>query len=98
MNEVFQQRVQAAAIALWWTVLIAVGYLTLVWFLFLGIMTARPSWYHALLGPGVTWEYVQNVSFWVVAIFKMCIWLMALVAMWLTLWARQIGKRNPGRG
>ena len=97
MNDVFQQRVRAAAIAAWWTVLIAVGYLTLVWVLFVAMMSARPSWYQSLLGPGVSWEYAQNVSFWAVAIFKVCIWLMALVAMWLTLWARQLGKRYPGR-
>jgi hypothetical protein len=92
MNDSFRQRVRAAAIAAWWTVLIAVCYLTLVWILFVAMMSARPLWYQSLLGPGVTWEYVQNIGFWAVAIFKMCIWLMAVVAMWLTLWARQLGK------
>jgi hypothetical protein len=43
---------------------------------------------------GVTWEYVQNVGFWAVSISKMCIWLLALVVVWLTLWARQLGKRS----
>jgi len=94
MNDVFQQRVRAAAIAGWWTVLIAIGFLTLVWIQFLVLMSARPTWYRALLGPDVSWEYVQNVGFWAVAIFKMCIWLMALVAVWLTLWCRQLGRRS----
>jgi hypothetical protein len=97
MNDVFQQRVRAAAIAAWWTVLIAAGYLTLVWILFVAMMSSRPSWYQFLLGPAVSWESLQNVGLWAVAIFKMCIWLMALVAMWLTLWARQLGRRNPGQ-
>ena len=93
MNDAFRQRVRAAAIAAWWTVLIAVCYLTLVWILFVAMMSARPSWYQSLLGPGMSWEDIQNVGLWAVAIFKMCIWLMALVAMWLTLWARQLAKR-----
>ena len=93
MSDMFQQRVRAAAIAGWWMLLIGIGYATLVWIVFLAIVTARPGWYQALLGPGVSWEYVQNVAFWAVAIFKICFWLMALVVVWLTLWARQLGKR-----
>ena len=92
MNDVFQQRIRAAAIAGWWTVLIGIAFLTLVWILFLVLMSARPPWYQSLLGPGVSWEYVQHVGFWAVAIFKMCIWLMTLVVLWLTLWSRQLGK------
>ncbi len=94
MNDVFQQRIRAAAIAGWWTVLIAVGFLTLVWIVFLALVSARPQWYQSLLGPGVSWEEFQKVGFWAVAIFKMCIWLMAGVVMWLTLWSRQLGKRS----
>lgn len=45
-----------------------------------------------LFGPGVSWEYVQNVGFWIVSVFKLCIWLMALVVVWLTLWAKQLRK------
>lgn len=96
MNDVFQQRIRAAAIAGWWTLLIAIGFLALVWFVFLALMAARPAWFQLLLGPGVSWEYVQNVSFWIVSVFKMCIWLMALVVVWLTLWARQLRKVSGG--
>jgi hypothetical protein len=94
MNDVFQQRIRAAAIAGWWTVLIAAGFLTLVWIIFLVLMSTRPSWYQSLLGPGVSWDDLQVVGLWAVAIFKMCIWLMALVVLWLTLWSRQLGKRR----
>ena len=94
MNDAFQQRIRAAAIAGWWTVLIAVGYLTLVWIIFLVLMSTRPSWYQSLLGPGVSWEDLQMVGLWAVAIFKMCIWLMAVVVVGLTLWSRQLGKRS----
>jgi hypothetical protein len=43
MDDAFRQRVRAAATAAWWTVLIAVCYLTLVWILFVAMMSARPS-------------------------------------------------------
>ena len=55
-------------------------------------MSARPSWLLWLFGPGVSWDYVQNVGFWIVSIFKMFIWMMALVVVWLTLWAKQLEK------
>ncbi|HXJ79138.1 MAG TPA: hypothetical protein VMS64_10695 [Candidatus Methylomirabilis sp.] len=93
MPDLFQQRIRAAAIAGWWTLLIAIGFLTLVWFVFLALISARPSWYQSLLGPGVGWEYFQNVGFWAIAIFKMCIWLMGVAVVWLTLWSRQLGRR-----
>jgi len=91
MNDVFQRRVRGAAIAGWWTVLIAAGYLTLVWIVFLVMNSARPAWYQAVLGP-VSWDALQNVALWAIAVLKICIWLMALAVVWLTLWARQLGK------
>jgi hypothetical protein len=33
------------------------------------------------------------VWFWAIAILKFCVWLLALVALWLTLWARQLRKQ-----
>ena len=96
MNDVFQQRVRAAAVAGWWTVLIAVIFLASAWVVFLVLMSARPPWLQWLFGPGVSWDYVQNVGFWVVSIFKMCVWLMALVVVWLTLWANQLEKKSGG--
>ena len=91
MNDTFQRRIWSAAIAGWWTVLIAVAYLTLVWILFLVISAARPAWYQALLGP-VGWESLVTVALWAVAVLKICVWLMALVSVWLTLWARRLAK------
>jgi hypothetical protein len=74
--------------------LVAIVFLALVWFMFLALMSARPAWLQSLLGPGVTWEYVQNVGFWAVSIFKVCVWLMAVVVVWLSIWARQLRTRT----
>ncbi len=96
MNDVFQQRVRAAAVAAWWTVLVAVGFVTLLWIVYLAVMSARPAWLLTMWGPGIDWSFVQTVWFWAVAVLKFCVWLMALSAIWLTVWARQLGKRAGG--
>ena len=92
MNDPFEKKVRAAAVAGWWVVLIAVGFLTLLWLLYLAVMSAHPPWLLTLWGPGVDWPFVQSVWFWAVAAFKFCVWLMVFAALWLTLWARQLRK------
>ncbi len=92
MNDSFEKKVSAAAVAGWWMLLIAVGFLLIQWIAYLTIMSAQPSWLPPLWGPDVTYETISTVWFWAMAIFKVFLWLMALVALWLTLWARQLRK------
>jgi hypothetical protein len=96
MNGVFEKRVKAAAVAVWWTLLIDVGFILIQWIMYLLVMSARPAWALSLWGPGTTWSFVQTVWFWGIVIMKFCVWLLALVALWLTLWARQLRKRTVG--
>jgi hypothetical protein len=96
MNDVFEKRVKAAAVAGWWTLLIAVGFLLIQWIGYLLVMSAQPAWLLSLWGPDITWSFVQTVWFWAIAIMKVCIWPLALVVLWLTLWARQLRKRKDG--
>jgi hypothetical protein len=84
--------VRSAAVAGWLALLFAVVFLAVVWFVFLGLLSNRPDWLKPMFGSGISWEYVQNVGFWIVSAFKMCIWLMLVSVIWLTLWARQLGK------
>ena len=51
MNDIFEKRVRAAAVAGWWTVLIAVGFITLQWIIYLVVMSARPAWLLVMWGP-----------------------------------------------
>jgi hypothetical protein len=44
------------------------------------------------MGPGITWETVRLIWLWIMAIFKMCLWLMTLVVIWLSLWARRLRR------
>ncbi len=93
MNDIFEKRVRAAAVAGWWSVLIAVAFITLVWILYLAAMAARPAWLLSMWGPGTDWALVQKVWFWAIVFLKFVLWLMTLAVVWLTLWARQLRKR-----
>ena len=95
MNDIFERRVQAAAVAAWWTLLFAAVFLSLQWVIYLLVMSAQPAWLLTLWGPDIAWHTVQRVWFWGVAIFKLCLWFLALLALWLTLWARQLRKQEP---
>jgi hypothetical protein len=44
VNDSFEKKVRAAAIAGWWVVLIGYALLIATWFFYLGIRSARPEW------------------------------------------------------
>ena len=96
MDRTFEMRVRTAATAGWWTLLIGVVFLTLQWILFLLVMSARPAWILSVWGGGLDWENVRHVWFWGAAVFKLFLWLLALIVLWLTLWARQLRKNPAG--
>jgi hypothetical protein len=93
MDQTFENRLRAAARAGWWTLLIAVAFFVFQWIAYLWFASSRPAWPLALWGNGMNWETVQNVWFWGAAVFKLCLWFLALIVIWLTLWARQLRKR-----
>jgi hypothetical protein len=92
MSDDFARRVRSAAVAGWWTLLIGSLFLTLQWLASQALLSIKPQGLLTLWGPDITWETVQLVWWWVMAIFKMCLWLMALVVIWLSLWARRLHR------
>jgi hypothetical protein len=92
MNENFENKVRAAAVASWWVVLIGYLLLTVIWVVYLTILSVRPAWMPAMWGQDVSWDFMQMVSLWFMGVFKFVIWVLVLVALWLTLWARQLRK------
>jgi hypothetical protein len=96
MDDVFEKRLRAAVVAGWWTLLIAVGFLLIHWIVYLVVMSTHPAWMLSWCGPNITWSFLQTVWFWAIAIFKLCVGLLAMVVLWLTLWARQLRKRAGG--
>jgi hypothetical protein len=95
MNDLFERRVRAAAVAAWWTLLVAVIFLTVVWFVFLGVTSSPPDWMERMWG-GISPDQIFYVTLWLVGIWKLFLWTWAMVAIWLTLWARQLRKSAGG--
>ena len=96
MDDSFQIRVCAAAIAAWWTLLFAAAFITLQWLAYLGVMARQPSWVVSFWGPGATWESISTVWFQALLVGKLTLLPLALVALWLTLWAKQLRKGAHG--
>ena len=95
-DEVFVRRIRAAARAAWWTFLVAIGLHLVAWLGGLWALSARPDWMMALWGEGnLTWDRVHEtlLSYW--STWKIVVWTIALVAIWLTLWARRLERAEP---
>jgi hypothetical protein len=92
MVDDFAKRVRSAAISAWWTVLIAVIFVTVLWVAYLLLLSCRPSWFLSLCGPDMTWPTVQSVSINAIAHLKLVIWVMALLSVWLSLWSRRLRR------
>ncbi len=95
MEDIFEKRVRAAAIAAWWTILVGGIFLVLQWILYLVFMSAHPAWLLWLWGPDASWPFVRTVWFWATALFKIFLWILAVIALWLTFWSRKLRKQTP---
>ncbi len=93
MKDTIENRVGSAAVAGWWTLLIAAVFLALMWVWYLYIVTAQPAWVLSLCGPGVTWPMLRTIILLAVSFLKIFLWLMAFVVTWLSLWAWQMRRR-----
>ena len=98
MNDPFTMRVRAAAVAAWWTVLVGIVFVWTVWAIYLILISNSnpPAWFASLtgIGHGISWSEIQLVTLWFVTGFKFFLWMLILVTIWLTLWARQLKKRT----
>jgi hypothetical protein len=94
MNDPFEKKVMAAAVAGWWGILIGDALLTVTWVVYLVLVSSRPAWMLAMWGQNVSWDFMQVVSLWFMGILKLFLWILVLIALWLTLWARQLRKMD----
>jgi hypothetical protein len=92
MNDAIEIRIRSAAAATWWTLLIGMAFLLVQWILYLIFTSSRPGWLLSFWGPNLGWETVNQVWFWALVLIKAFLGLIAFVALWLTLWARQLRK------
>lgn len=94
MNDSFEKKVRSAAVAAWWVVVIGYILLTLTWSVYFLFVTARPAWLLDMWGQELTWEFMQTISLWFLGTFKLFLWFLLMLALWLTLWARQLRKMD----
>lgn len=92
MHDEFERRVRAAAMAGWSVVFVGFTLLIASWIAFQFVVRTHPTWMMTMWGPGADWPLVQTVWFWGLALFKIIVWLMAMGALWLTLWAKELKK------
>jgi len=93
MDEIFIKKVRAAAVAGWWTVLIAYCILLIQWFAYLIIIPRQPSEILFFWGESVTWQEIRAIWLWAMVAYKLCVAMMMFVVIWLTLFARQLAKK-----
>ena len=93
MDEIYTKKVRAAAVAGWWTLLIAFCILLIQWLAYLLIMTKQPRGIVCLWGEGVTWPEIRAIWLWAMVAYKLGVAMMIFVVIWLTLWARQLAKK-----
>jgi hypothetical protein len=93
MDEMFIKKVRTAAVAGWWTVLIAYCLLLISWFSYLLIMKIQPEGVVCLLGKGIAWEEIRTIWLWGMVAYKLTVAMMLFVVIWLTLWAKKLAKK-----
>lgn len=87
------KRVRAAAVAGWWTILIAAVWMTAGWFVFMAILNARPEWLLKLWGGGdLDWPDVHRIVLQFYAVFKLMLFAVVMVVIWLSLWSRRLKR------
>ena len=87
MDPEFAQIVKAAAVAGWWTVLIAAIWITFAWLVWRSVIKSKPAWLMKLWGFDLGWDEVQKVMFYFIALMKMILFILILICIWLSLLA-----------
>ena len=93
MDDIFIKKVRSAAVAGWWTVLIAYCVLLIQWLAYLLIMTTQPTGMTCFWSKGVTWPEIRSIWLWAMVTYKIVLATMIFVVIWLTLWARRLAKK-----
>ncbi len=92
--DAFGKRVRSAAVAGWWTVIIGVVWMTAGWLTMRWILEARPDWIMTVWGNIIVWDEAQAFTLWFFSVFKLILFVMILLTVWLTIWARQLKKAD----
>ena len=86
------ERVRAAAVAAWWTVLIGAIWVTAGWLMSMAFLRCEPEWVRALWGGKIEWPQIHVIWVAMIAGFKVILLLCVLTAVFLSLWARKLKR------
>jgi hypothetical protein len=92
MNDDFEKKVRSAGVAGWWMVLVAAAVLLLQWVAYLVVMSTRPAFALTVWGSGIGWPEVQRLWLLGTGVLKILVFVLALLCLWLTLWAKELRK------
>jgi hypothetical protein len=93
MKDDFANRIRSAAVAGWWTLLMATIFLAGQWAAYLIIIGSKPAWMLRFWGGGeMHWGTIQTIWIWMTAVFKVIVWVAAMLVIWLTVWARRLAR------
>ena len=93
MDEIFIKKVRTAAVAGWWTLLIAYCILLIQWFAYLLIMRWQPAGILCLWGEGLSWAEIRTIWLWAMVAYKLGVVMLLFFVTWLSLWVRQLVKK-----
>jgi hypothetical protein len=91
VNDEFERKVRGAGVAGWWTVLASAVALSLQWAAYLFVMSSRPALVLSLWGT-TSWPEVQHLWLLATVFLKAFVFILAILCLWLTLWARELRK------
>jgi hypothetical protein len=91
MTDEFERKVRSAAAAGWWTVLASAAALSLQWVAYLFVMSSRPALVLSLWGT-TSWPEVQHLWLLATVFLKVFVFVLAILCLWLTLWARELRR------
>jgi len=91
MKDDFERKVRGAGVAGWWTVLACAAALCLQWLAYLAVMSSRPALVLSLWGTP-SWPEVQHLWLLATVLLKIFVFVLAILCLWLTLWARDLRK------
>lgn len=94
MSDTFEQRLDAAVWAAWWTIAVWWLVLMLSWVGSMVIMHVRPAWVLGMLGGDVSWSEIQSLYLWFISAFKIMGLVAAMGAVFLTLLRRGLNRSS----
>ena len=71
-------------------------WLTVGWFAWMAVLSARPAWMLAMWGQGMTWDEAHQIVVTMMGAFKLIVLTLLMLTIWVSLWARQLGKQSGG--